>query len=85
MKPGTIIKPKDMIVVESELDECRRENRELLARMRKLEAVVDAAIKFHTNFTKYFSGHECSLKWSELGHHELKQALEALAKLEVIK
>jgi len=42
LKPGTIIKPGDY-VQESALAECRRENRELLARMRKMEAVAEAA------------------------------------------
>lgn len=43
MKPGTIIKPGDY-VQQSELDECRRENRELLARIRKLEGLKSVII-----------------------------------------
>ena len=40
MKPGTILKSKDMIVCESKLEECQRQNRESLARMRKLENIA---------------------------------------------
>jgi len=55
LKPGTIIKPGEY-VQQSELEECRRENRELKAALRKISETEQCKHELSAKMSKFKMG-----------------------------